>query len=135
MEGTGTDNYPSRRQFSKKILKKRGSVQAQQFLTKEIKKTSQRNGLGSQYDIPKTKRRFPEKGTERRPNSKKRKESAIIAVKKDISPESIDCLRLIIRRPTIPKRNEDEEFKKSLSRKDLEKPRAGGNRIRLFSRW
>jgi hypothetical protein len=45
----------------------------------------------------------------------KRKESAIIAVKKNISLESINRLKLIMRRPIIPKRNENEEFRKSFS--------------------
>jgi hypothetical protein len=51
----------------------------------------------------------------------KRKENAIIAVRKDISPESIDRLKLIMRKSTILKRNENEGSKKSLNREDLEK--------------
>jgi hypothetical protein len=45
----------------------------------------------------------------------KKKESVIIAVKRDISLKSTDRLKLIMRRPTIPKRNEDERFRKSLN--------------------
>jgi hypothetical protein len=45
----------------------------------------------------------------------KRKESAIIAVRKNISPKSADYLRLITRKSTILKKNENGEFKKSLS--------------------
>jgi hypothetical protein len=45
----------------------------------------------------------------------KKKENAIIAVKKDISPKNTDRLKLIMRRPTIPKKNENERFKKSLN--------------------
>jgi hypothetical protein len=52
----------------------------------------------------------------------KRKENAIITVKKNISPKNIDYLKLIIQKPTISKRNENEKLKKSLSKKDLGKP-------------
>jgi hypothetical protein len=45
----------------------------------------------------------------------KKKENAIIAVRKDISPGNANRLRLIMRKPTISKRNEDERLKKSLS--------------------
>jgi hypothetical protein len=45
----------------------------------------------------------------------KRKESTIIAVRKDISLKSIDYLRLTMRRSIILKKNEDEELKKSLN--------------------
>jgi hypothetical protein len=52
----------------------------------------------------------------------KRKENVIITIKKDISPKSINRLRLIMRKSTILKKNENERFKKSLSQKNLEKP-------------
>jgi hypothetical protein len=45
----------------------------------------------------------------------KRKESTIITIKKNILLKSVDRLKLIIRKPIIPKRNEDEGFKKSFS--------------------
>jgi hypothetical protein len=61
------------------------------------------------------KRRFLKEGIEKRPNFKKRKESATIAVKKNISLRSADYLKLITRKPTIPKKNENERFKKSLN--------------------
>jgi hypothetical protein len=51
----------------------------------------------------------------------KRKENTTIAAKKDISPGNTGRLKLTMRKPTISKRNENEELKKSLSREDLEK--------------
>jgi ribosomal protein L34 len=45
----------------------------------------------------------------------KRKESAIIAVRRDISPGSADYPRSITRKPTILRRNEDEGFRRSLN--------------------
>jgi hypothetical protein len=45
----------------------------------------------------------------------KRKENAIIAVRKDILLENINRLKLIIRKSIILKKNENEEFKKSLN--------------------
>jgi hypothetical protein len=52
---------------------------------------------------------------------KKKKKSAIIAVRRVISPGSIDCLKLIMRKSTISKRNEDEGLKRNLKQKDFER--------------
>jgi hypothetical protein len=43
----------------------------------------------------------------------KKKENTIIAVRKDISLKSVNRLRLIMRKSTILKRNENERLKKS----------------------
>jgi hypothetical protein len=51
----------------------------------------------------------------------KRKKSAIIAARKDISPRSVNRPKLIMRKPTIPKKNENEKLKKSPNRENLEK--------------
>jgi hypothetical protein len=61
------------------------------------------------------KRGLLKKGIKRGPNFKKKKESVTIAVRKDISPESINRLRLIMRKLIILKRNENEGFKKSFN--------------------
>jgi hypothetical protein len=45
----------------------------------------------------------------------KKKENAIIAARKDISLKSADCLKLITRRRTILKKNENEGLRKSLN--------------------
>jgi hypothetical protein len=45
----------------------------------------------------------------------KKKENIIIAARKNISPESADRLKLIMRKLIISKKNENERFKKSLS--------------------
>jgi hypothetical protein len=61
-----------------------------------------------------------ERGTSKRRRKnraylQKKKESATIAAKKDISPESADYLKLITRKSIILRRNEDERLKKSLN--------------------
>jgi hypothetical protein len=45
----------------------------------------------------------------------KKRESVTIAARKDTSPKNTDYPRPITRKPTIPKRNEDEKFRKSLN--------------------
>jgi hypothetical protein len=60
-------------------------------------------------------KRLLKKNVKKRSNSKKKKKSIIIAVKKDISLKSIDYLKLITRKPTILRKNENEKFKKSLN--------------------
>jgi hypothetical protein len=69
----------------------------------------------------KKKRDFQKKIQKRGPILKK-KESATIAAKKIISLENANRLKLIMRKLTIPKKNENEKLRKSLSRKNLEKP-------------
>jgi hypothetical protein len=56
------------------------------------------------------KKRYKEKA-----QFQKRKKSATITAKKNISPKSIDCLKSIMRRSIILKKNENEGFKKSLN--------------------
>jgi hypothetical protein len=73
------------------------------------------------HSIPKAKKRFLKKGVKRRPGSKKRKESALIAERKNISPGNIGRLKLIMRKPIIPKRNENERFKKKALIKKIPK--------------
>jgi hypothetical protein len=55
------------------------------------------------------------KRRKKRAQFQKRKKNAIITVKRDTSLESADRLKLIMRRPTILKRNENEKLKKSLN--------------------
>jgi hypothetical protein len=50
-----------------------------------------------------------------RAHLQKRKESATIAARRDISPGNIDYPRPTMRRPTILKRNGGEGLRKSLS--------------------
>jgi hypothetical protein len=45
----------------------------------------------------------------------KKKESVIIAVKRNISLKSVNRLKLIMRKSIILKKNKNEEFKKSLN--------------------
>jgi hypothetical protein len=45
----------------------------------------------------------------------KKKESATITARKNISLKSIDCPKLTMRRPTILKRNKNERFKENLN--------------------
>jgi hypothetical protein len=45
----------------------------------------------------------------------RKKESTIIAVRKNISPGNAGRLKLIMRKPIILKKNEDEKLKKSLN--------------------
>jgi hypothetical protein len=51
----------------------------------------------------------------KRAKLQKKKENAIIAVKRDISLKSTGRLKLIMRRPTILKRNKDERLRRNLS--------------------
>jgi hypothetical protein len=45
----------------------------------------------------------------------KKKENITITAKRDISLENADYLKLITRKSTIPRRKENEKFKKSLN--------------------
>jgi hypothetical protein len=60
------------------------------------------------------KRAF-KKGRKNRAYLQKKKENTIIAAKKDTSPESTNRPKLIMRKSTIPKKNENEKLRKSLN--------------------
>jgi hypothetical protein len=59
------------------------------------------------------RRAFKEKHR-REAKLQKRKENTIIAARRVTSLKSADRLKPIIRKPTIPKKNENEELRKSL---------------------
>jgi hypothetical protein len=62
------------------------------------------------------------KNVKKKSQLQKKKENTIIAVKRDTSLKNADYLKLIMRKPTIPKKNENERLKKNPNRDNLEKP-------------
>jgi hypothetical protein len=70
----------------------------------------------------KEKEAFKRRRKKKRAQLRRKKESALIAAKKNISLKSTDYLKLITRKPTALKKNEDEGLKKSPNRKNLAKP-------------